>query len=272
MVYFCWLNGTPVYQWGGGQMTKLIAIANQKGGVGKTTTTISLGAALSELGTRVLLVDMDSQGTLSIALGVHNVNGTMYDILRDTDMHIENILLPTATNCDLAPSNIHLAGAEVELINEPGREFILKSKLAMVEDRYEYILLDCPPSLGMLTLNSFTAATDILIPVQAHYLAFRGMQMLLTTISKVKTRLNPDLDIMGILPTFYDRRTRHSQEVLYQLREFYGDKVINIPIPSTIKFADTTTAGESILTYSSSSPAANAYRRLAREVHNGKTN
>jgi len=253
-------------------MTKLIAIANQKGGVGKTTTAISLGAALSELGARVLLVDMDSQGTLSIALGVHNVNGTLYDVLRDVDMPIESILLPTATNCDLAPSNMHLAGAEVELINEPGREFILKSKLAAVEKRYHYILLDCPPSLGMLTLNAFTASTDILIPVQAHYLAFRGMQMLLTTIAKVKTRLNPTLEILGILPTFYDRRTRHSREVMQQLKEYYGEKVIDIPIPATIKFADTTTAGESILSYSSSSTAAIAYRKLAREVHNGKTN
>ena len=252
-------------------MIKIIAIANQKGGVGKTTTVISLGAALSELGARVLLVDMDSQGTLSIALGVHGINGTMYDILRDMDMSIESVLIPTATNCDLAPSNIHLAGAEVELINEPGREFILKSNLAEIKNRYDYVFLDCPPSLGMLTLNSFTAATDILIPVQAQYLAFRGMQMLLTTIDKVKTRLNPDLDILGILPTFYDRRTRHSKEVVQQLKDFYGEKVIDIPIPSTIKFADTTTAGESILTYSGSSPAATAYRKLAREVHNGKT-
>lgn len=251
-------------------MSKVIAIANQKGGVGKTTTAISLGAALSELGEKVLLIDMDSQGTLSIALGVAGLNGTMYDVLRDMDVAVENVILPTATNCHLAPSNIHLAGAEVELINEPGREFILKSKLAAVDDRFDFVLIDCPPSLGMLTLNSFTAADSILIPVQAHYLAFRGMQMLLTTIAKVKTRLNPDLDIMGILPTFFDKRTRHSREVMQQLKEFYGEKVIDIPIPATIKFADTTTAGESILTYSTSSPAATAYRKLAKEVRNGK--
>jgi chromosome partitioning protein len=252
-------------------MRKVIAIANQKGGVGKTTTAISLGAALSELGANVVLVDMDAQGTLSIALGVNGSNGTMYDVLRDMDVAIENVLLPTATNCELAPSNIHLAGAEVELINEPGREFILRSKLEAVEHKYDYALIDCPPSLGVLTLNAFTAATEILIPVQCQYLAFRGMQMLLNTIAKVKTRLNPGLEILGILPTFYDRRTRHSKEVMLQLKEYYGDKVIDIPIPSTIKFADTTTAGESILTYSSSSPAAIAYRKLAREVHNGKT-
>lgn len=253
-------------------MSKVIAIANQKGGVGKTTTTISLGAALSELGEKVLLIDMDPQGTLSIALGISGVNGTMYDVLRDMDASLENVILPTATDCDLAPSNIHLAGAEVELINEPGREFMLKSKLEAVSEKYTFILIDCPPSLGMLTLNSFTAANSILIPVQAHYLAFRGMQMLLTTIAKVKTRLNPDLDIMGILPTFFDRRTRHSVEVMEQLKEFYGEKVIDIPIPSTIKFADTTTAGESILTYSTLSPAAAAYRKLAKEVSNGKKN
>jgi len=252
-------------------MKQVIAIANQKGGVGKTTTAISLGAALSELGNRVLLIDMDPQGTLSIALAVNGLNGTMYDVLRDTDTLLEAVLLPTATRCDLAPSNIHLAGAEVELINEPGREFILKSKIAAVAHLYDYVLLDCPPSLGMLTLNAFTAADVILIPVQAHYLAFRGMQMLLNTIAKVKSRLNPELEIMGILPTFYDRRTRHSKEVMQQLKEYYGDQVIDIPIPSTIKFADTTTAGESILTYSGSSPAAAAYRKLAREVSNGKT-
>jgi len=253
-------------------MARVIAIANQKGGVGKTTTTISLGAALGELGARVLLVDIDAQGTLSIALGVQELDKTMYDVLRDGDLGIEGVLVPAVAGCDLAPSNMHLAGAEVELINEPGREFILKSKLEPVADRYDYILLDCPPSLGVLTLNAFTAAGEVLIPVQAHYLAFRGMQLLLTTISKVKGRLNPGLEVMGILPTFYDKRTRHSQEVEEQLRERYGEKVINIPIPSTIKFADTKTAGESILTFSSASPAAAAYRKLAREVHNGKAN
>ncbi|MDY6893217.1 MAG: AAA family ATPase [Chloroflexota bacterium] len=253
-------------------MARIIAIANQKGGVGKTTTTISLGAALSELGARVLLVDMDSQGTLSVALGVDGFQRTVYDVLRDTELEIEDVIIPTDANCDLVPSNIHLAGAEVELLNEPGREFILKSKLSPVEKRYDYILLDCPPSLGVLTLNAFTAANEILIPVQSHYLAFRGMLLLLNTITKVKDRLNPSLEITGILPTFYDRRTRHSQEVGEQLREHYGEKVIDIPIPATIKFADTTTAGESILTFSSSSPAAAAYRKLAREVHNGKTN
>ncbi|GAG34092.1 unnamed protein product, partial [marine sediment metagenome] len=160
-------------------MARVIAIANQKGGVGKTTTAISLGAALSELGARVLLVDMDSQGTLSIALGVHGIDKTVYDVLRDLELSMEDILVPTVTKCDLAPSNIHLAGAEVELINEPGREFILKAKLASLQRLYDYILLDCPPSLGVLTLNALTAADEVLIPVQAHYLAFRGMQLLL---------------------------------------------------------------------------------------------
>ena len=253
-------------------MARVIAIANQKGGVGKTTTAISLGAALREQGARVMLVDMDSQGTLSIALGIHGIKRTMYDVLRDVELGIEEILVTTQTKCELAPSNIHLAGAEVELLNEPGREFILKGKLASVDKSYDFILLDCPPSLGVLTLNAFTAANEVLIPVQAHYLAFRGMQQLLNTISKVKGRLNPDLEVMGILPTFYDRRTRHSKEVAEQLREHYGDTVIDIPIPATIKFADTTTAGESILTFAGSSAAADAYRRLAKEVLNGKAN
>lgn len=253
-------------------MARVIAIANQKGGVGKTTTTISLGAALRELGSRVLLVDMDSQGTLSIALGVEGIKRTIYDVLCDVTLGMEDVLMTTRTGCELVPSNINLAGAEVELLNEPGREFILKGKLASVDKMFDFIFLDCPPSLGVLTLNAFTAAREVLIPVQSQYLAFRGMQQLLNTISKVKGRLNPDLEVMGILPTFYDKRTRHSKEVADQLREHYGDKVINIPIPATIKFADTTTAGESILTYSSSSAAAAAYRKLAKEVLNGKTN
>lgn len=252
-------------------MARVIAIANQKGGVGKTTTTISLGAALAELGARVLLVDIDSQGTLSVALGIHPIEKTVYDVLRDLELAAEEAIVPTSTGCDMIPSNIHLAGAEVELLNEPGREFILKGKLASIDHKYDYILIDCPPSLGVLTLNAFTAANEILIPVQLQYLAFRGMQLLLNTISKVKVRLNPNLEILGILPIFYDKRTRHSMEVAQQLVEHYGDKVINTLIPTTIKFADSTTAGQSILTFSSSSAAATAFRDLAKEVHNGKT-
>jgi len=253
-------------------MARVIAIANQKGGVGKTTTTISLGAGLRDLGDRVLLVDMDPQGALSIALGVDEVAQSMYDVLRDPSLAVKDVVIPTAIGCDLAPSNIHLAGAEVELINEPGREFILKTKLAAVAGRYDYILGDCPPSLGLLTLNAITAADEVLIPVQSQYLAFRGMELLLATIDKVKARVNPGLEILGILATFYNGRTRHAREVVEQLREHHGQRVFTIAIPATIKFADTTTAGESILTFSKSSPAAAAYRELAREVHDAKKN
>lgn len=252
-------------------MARVIAVANQKGGVGKTTTVVSLGAGLSELGQQVLLLDMDSQGTLSIALGLKDeVRGTMYDVLRDADLALGDIIVPTVIGCDLAPSNIHLAGAEVELINEPGREFILKLKLEPLQPRYDYVLVDCPPSLGLLTLNALTAASELLVPVQAHYLAFRGMELLFATVDKVRARLNPGLRITGILPTFFDRRTRHAREVLQLLGELYQGEVIERPIPTTIRFADTTTAGESILTFSSSSGAAAAYRELAREVHYGE--
>ncbi|MBW1899169.1 MAG: ParA family protein [Deltaproteobacteria bacterium] len=253
-------------------MARVIAIANQKGGVGKTTTTISLGAGLRELGNRVLLVDMDPQGALSIALGVDDVEQSMYDVLCNANLSVESIVVATAIGCDLAPSNIHLAGAEVELISEPGREFILKSKLTAIDGNYDYILSDCPPSLGLLTLNAITAAAEVLIPVQSQYLAFRGMELLMATIDKVKARVNPNLEILGILATFYNGHTRHAREVVGQLRAYHGHKVFSVPIPATIKFADTTTAGESILTFSKSSPAADAYRELAREVHNARTN
>ena len=254
-------------------MARIIAVANQKGGVGKTTTAISVGAGLSRLGSRVLLVDMDPQGTLSVALGMNvgAMERTVYDVLRDMDLAMEEVVVPTAIGCDVAPSNIDLVGAEVELIAEPGREYILKSKLTPLAEKYDYVLIDCPPSLGLLTLNALTAAREILIPVQSQYLALRGMELLLQTIAKVRARLNPEIEILGILPTFYDRRTRHAREVVAELEHRYGNHLIKVNIPTTIKFADATTAGESILTFSKSSPAAMAYGELVREVHNAKT-
>ena len=254
-------------------MTRIIAVANQKGGVGKTTTVVSLGAGLVELGGKVLLVDMDPQGTLSLALGIRltEMKATMYDVLRENKLGIASIVLPTAVGCDLSPSNIDLAGAELELISEPGREFVLKGKLSAVTKNYDYILIDCPPSLGLLTLNALTAAAEVLIPVQTHYLALRGLELLLATVAKVKERMNPGLRMLGILPTFYDGRTRHAREGVEELRRLYGDMVMGVIIPTTIKFADTSTAGESILTFNSSSPGAQAYRRLAKEVRDGKT-
>ncbi|HEX77236.1 MAG TPA: ParA family protein [Dehalococcoidia bacterium] len=253
-------------------MARTIAVANQKGGVGKTTTVVSLGAGLAELGARVLLVDMDPQGALSLALGVRlaEMRATMYDVLREEKTPITDILLPTPIGCDLAPSNINLAGAELELVSEPGREFVLKSKLSPVTARYDYVLIDCPPSLGLLTLNALTAASEVLIPVQSQYLALRGMELLLATIAKVKDRLNPGLGVLGMLPTFFDGRTRHAREVVEELRRLYGEMVVGITVPTTIKFADTSTAAESILSFSSSSPGAQAYRQLAKEVRDGE--
>lgn len=247
---------------------RVYALAQQKGGVGKTTTAINLGAALKERGRRVLLVDLDPQGALSAGLGLDPLalDRTIYDVLRNARTDLASIIRSTEAGLDLAPANIDLAAAEIELVSEPGREQILKGKLAPVGDAYDYILIDCPPSLSLLTLNALTAADGVIIPVQTQYFALRGMDLLFKTVEKVRARLNPKLKITGILPTMYDARTTHAREVLEELRETYGKQVFNTAIPHTIKLADSTMAGESILSFHQQSPAAAAYRALAEEV------
>lgn len=244
------------------------ALAQQKGGVGKTTTAINLGAALAEQGRRVLLVDLDPQGALSAGLGLDPLalQATVYDVLRSPRVELRSIIKPTAAGCDLAPANIDLAASEIELVSEPGREHILKGKLADARRAYDYILIDCPPSLSLLTLNALTAADAVVIPVQTQYFALRGMDLLFNTIEKVRARLNPQLKIAGILPTMYDGRTTHSREVLEELRATYAQQVFNTAIPLTIKLADSSMAGESIMQFNTNSPAAAAYRQLAVEV------
>jgi chromosome partitioning protein len=247
---------------------RVYALAQQKGGVGKTTTAINLGAALKERGRRVLLVDLDPQGALSAGLGLDPLalDRTIYDVLRNARADLTSAIRSTEAGLDLAPANIDLAAAEIELVSEPGREQILKGKLAPVGDAYDYILIDCPPSLSLLTLNALTAAGGVIIPVQTQYFALRGMDLLFNTVEKVRARLNPKLKITGILPTMYDARTTHAREVLEELRETYGKQVFNTAIPHTIKLADSTMAGESILSFHQQSPAAAAYRALAEEV------
>src|SRR5579883_3280279 len=195
---------------------RIYALAQQKGGVGKTTTAINLGAALAEAGRRVLLVDSDPQGALSAGLGLDPLalKETLYDALRSPRVALDSVIVRAASGCDIAPANIDLAASEIELVSEPGREQILKGKLAMITDRYDYVLIDCPPSLSLLTLNALTAASGVIIPVQTQYFALRGMDLLLNTVEKVRSRLNPELKIVGILPTMYDARTTHSREVL----------------------------------------------------------
>ena len=249
-------------------MKQIYAVAQQKGGVGKTTTTINLGAALVERGQRVLLVDLDPQGALSAGLGIDplKLSETIYDALRTPGFDVRRIITTTVSGCALAPANIDLAASELELVSEPGRETILKEKLAPLYDDYDYVLIDCPPSLSLLTLNALAAASRVLIPVQTQYFAMRGMDLLLQTIGKVRGRINPALQIAGILPTIFDGRTLHAREVVEELRATYGAQVFNTIIPQTVKLQDSAMAGESILRFTPQSPATLAYRELALEV------
>ena len=247
----------------------IIAMCNQKGGVGKTTTTINLGAALAETGRRVLLVDFDPQGSLSVGLGVnpHTLDLSIYNLLlsRDTDVH-DVILESPVENMDLLPANIDLSAAEVQLVSEVAREHTLRRVLKDVRGEYDDILIDCAPSLGLLTVNALTASDQVIMPLECEFFALRGIALLTDTIGKVTDRLNPDLEILGILGTMYDSRTIHSREVLERVVEAFGEQVFHTVIKRTIKFPETTVAGEPITTYAPSSPGAIAYRTLAKEV------
>ncbi len=249
-------------------MTKIIALAQQKGGVGKTTTTINLGASLKELGQKVLVIDLDPQGALSAGLGFNplSIEKTIYNVLRSSPLKLKDVIIQTKSGLDLVPSNIDLAAAEVELVNETVREYVLKEKLAPCQNNYDYVLIDCQPSLGLLTLNALSASTSVVIPVQTQYFALRGMDLLFKTIEKVKQRINPTLNIVGILPTMFDSRTTHSREVLEELKETYSQLLFETVIPYTVKFQDSSLAGDSVLKTNPESSATDAYRKLAKEI------
>jgi chromosome partitioning protein len=250
-------------------MGKVIALANQKGGVGKTTTAINLGAALAERGRRVLLIDMDPQGALSVGLGLNPLalEKTLYNLLMGSDQDASSVVTTTKIDrVDLLPSNIDLAAAEVLLVGEVAREQALARVLRTVRRRYDFLLVDCPPSLGLLTVNALTAADGVLIPLECEYFALRGMALLMDTISKIADRLNPNLKIVGVLATMYDARTVHGREVLGRVEEAFGDRVFRTVVSKTIRFAEAPVAGESILTYAGDTPGAAAYRALAKEV------
>ena len=248
---------------------RIISMVNQKGGVGKTTSTVSLGAALAGYGRRVLLVDFDPQGALSVALG-YNPNEmelTVYNLLTDPQCHVGDVLVATdVPGMDLLPSNIDLSAAEIQLVSEVGREYALQRSLESVVADYDVVLIDCQPSLGLLTVNALTASTDVIIPMETEYFALRGVALLKDTIDKVMGRLNPNLRILGVLATMYDPRTLHSREVLETVQKAFGDQVFTTVINRTIKFPDAAVAGEPITTFASRSAGAEAYRRLAREV------
>jgi len=248
---------------------RVMAVCNQKGGVGKTTTTINLGAALAEQGRRVLLVDLDPQGALSVGLGISplQLERTIYNLLVERDVTLADVLLETdIEGLDLLPSNIDLSAAEVQLVNEVAREQTLQRVLRPALKDYDVVLMDCQPSLGLLTVNALTAADSVLIPLECEYFALRGVALLVQTIEKVRERLNPELEIEGVLATMYDARTLHGREVLGGVIDAFGDKVFHTVINRTVRFPETTVAGEPITTYASSSAGASAYRELAKEV------
>jgi chromosome partitioning protein len=248
---------------------RIIAMCNQKGGVGKTTSTINLGAALAEYGRRVLLVDFDPQGALSVGLGInpHDLERTVYNLLLDRSVDVRHVVRATPMDgVDLLPANIDLSAAEVQLVSEVAREQILGRSLRSVSDEYDVILIDCQPSLGLLTVNALTAAHGVVIPLECEFFALRGVALLVETIEKVKDRLNPGLEIDGILATMFDPRTLHSREVVARVVEAFGDQVFHTVIGRTVKFPDASVAAEPITTYASSHSGAYAYRLLAREL------
>ena len=248
---------------------RVIAMCNQKGGVGKTTTTINLGAALAEYGRKVLLVDFDPQGSLSVGLGMnpHEIELSVYNLLMERDVTLDDVVVPSGVpGMDLLPSNIDLSAAEVQLVHEVAREQTLQRVLGPAVADYDVILIDCQPSLGLLTVNALTAADGVLVPLECEYFALRGVALLKTTIDKVRERLNPKLEIDGVLGTMFDGRTLHGREVMERLVQAWGDKVFHTVIRRTVKFSDSTVAGEPITSYASSSTGADAYRQLAKEV------
>jgi chromosome partitioning protein len=248
---------------------RIIAMCNQKGGVGKTTTTINLGAALAEVGRKVLLVDFDPQGALSVGLGVraNELDVTIYTLLVERGHDVHDVVQHTNTpNLDVIPANIDLSAAEVQLVGEVAREQILARVLRPLVDDYDVILIDCQPSLGLLTVNALTAAHGVVIPLECEYFAMRGVALLIDTINKITDRLNPRLQIDGILATMYDSRTNHSREVVASVVEHFSDQVFHTVISRTVKFPDASLAAEPITPFDSAHSGAAAYRQLAREL------
>ncbi len=247
----------------------VVAMCNQKGGVGKTTSTINLGAALAEFGRRVLLVDLDPQGALSAGLGVahHELDLTVHDLLIGGKAKVDDVLQTTKVEgMDLLPSNIDLSAAEIQLVNEVGREQSLGRALHSVRDRYDYILIDCQPSLGLLTVNALACSDGVIIPMECEYFSLRGLALLNDTVEKVRDRLNPRLSLYGIVVTMFDARLLHSRQVMSRVVEVFGDLVYDTAISRTVRFPDASVAGEPITTWSPKSNGAESYRAMAREV------
>ncbi|WP_462399342.1 ParA family protein [Corynebacterium falsenii] len=247
----------------------IIAMCNQKGGVGKTTSTINMGAALAAFGRKVLLVDLDPQGALSAGLGIRHdeLDVTVYNLLVDNSATILDAIYDSPVDgLDVVPANIDLSAAEIQLVNEVGREQALARALRPVMKDYDFIIVDCQPSLGLLTVNALSCADSVIIPVESEYFSLRGLALLMDTVDKVRDRLNFKLEVLGILVTMFDRRTLHAREVMERLVEAFGDKVFDSVITRTVRFPETSVAGEPINTWAPNSSGAVQYRNLAKEV------
>ena len=252
-------------------MARSIVVANQKGGVGKTTTVVNLGAALSRMGKRVLLIDLDPQAALTATFGLdpYNLPRSIYSILVHDDVPLTQIMRPAGdTTMAIAPASVDLAAAELRMINEPNRAYRLRDAIRSSKVSFDFILIDTPPSLGLLTLNGLVAANEVFVPVQCHYLAMRGVRALMETIWRVKRKLNPDLRLLGLLPTMYNTGSQHASEVVEELRSVFTYKVLDVVINHHVEFAEAPVAKQSLIDYAPDHEGARAYRRLAEVIIN----
>ncbi len=249
-------------------MTSIISVVNQKGGVGKTTTVISLAAYLGKKKKKVLVIDMDPQSNSTSSMGIDEtkLEQSIYDVLID-EKPIDEVIVKTNTqNVDICPTDINLAGAEIELVSQISREQILKTALSSVKDRYDYIIIDCPPTLGLLTINALTASTDIIIPILGDYLSLKGLSLLNDTINLVKKKLNPEISLLGVLLNMYDGRTQLARQVKEEVIKYYGDKVFKTEIPRNVRLSEAPSYGQTISDYDKKSKGGLAYEKLAKEV------
>jgi len=249
-------------------MTHIIAVANQKGGVGKTTTVINLGVSLAHMKKKTLLIDLDPQGALSAGLGIKasQADNTIYDVIMEEHLAVNQAIYPVQAYLDVIPADNDLAAAEIELIPELRRELVLRHALEPLNGWYDYILIDCPPSLSLLTVNALCSSSGVIVPVQCEFFAIRVVQMLVDSINRTRDRLNPDLELTGILATMYSTGTVHSREVLEQIRSLYSDKVFDTVIYKSIRFAEASVANKAIVEYAGKHKGARAYKKLAHSL------